>query len=96
MHTALKEPTPLTYRNIFSESDVTDLESLITGMGKRLQAEYVEGAIPYLREREPEMWGKLQALDREESLEALLEYERLFFEGLHRYIAFLSGERKAA
>jgi len=76
--------------------DVTDLESLITAMGKRLQAEYIEGAIPYLRERESDLWAKLQTLDREQSLEALLEYERLFFDGLQRYIAFLSGERKAA
>jgi hypothetical protein len=76
--------------------NVTDLESLITAMGKRLQVEYIEGAIPYLRERESELWAKLQALDREQSLEALLEYERLFFEGLQRYITFLNGEQKAA
>lgn len=75
---------------------VADLESLITAMGKRLQAEYVEGAIPYLRTHEPELWATLESLDREESLEALLRYEQLFFEGLQRYVAFLNGERKAA
>lgn len=78
------------------EMSVKDLEALVTALGKRLQAEYVEGAIPYLREREPELWAKLEALDREESLEALLEYERLFFEGLRRYICFLEERRKAA
>jgi hypothetical protein len=79
-----------------SAQDVTDLEALITAMGKRLQAEYVEGAIPYLRAHEPELWAHLETLDCDESLEALLEYERLFFEGLQRYVAFLGGGRKAA
>ena len=65
-------------------------------MGKRLQAEYIEGAIPYLRKHEPELWAKLEVLDREESIEALLEYERLFFDGLRRYVTFLDGTRKAA
>jgi hypothetical protein len=78
------------------ERDTLNLESLISAMGKRLQAEYVEGAIPFLRRHEPELWEKLEALDQEESLEALLEYERLFFEGLNRYIVFLGGEQKAA
>ncbi len=75
---------------------MTDLETLIAAMGKRLQAEYVEGAIPYLRTHEPELWAALEALDHEESLDALLRYEQLFFEGLQRYVTFLSGERKAA
>jgi hypothetical protein len=78
------------------ERKTMDIEALIASMGKRLQAEYVEGAIPFLRKNEPELWERLEVLDREESLEALLEYERLFFEGLHRYAAFLEGKRKAA
>ncbi len=72
------------------------LDDLVLAMGKRLQAEYVEGAIPYLREREPELWARLEALDQEQSLEALLEYERLFFEGLHRYVSAREAERRAA
>ncbi len=73
-----------------------DLNALVAAMGKRLQAEYIEGAIPYLREQEPELWARLEALDREESLPALIEYEHLFFEGLHRYIAFLEARQEAA
>jgi hypothetical protein len=96
MHAVLKAPTPLTRRNTYSTPDAADLEALIAAMGKRLQAEYIEGAIPYLRTHEPDLWAKLELLDREESLEALLEYELLFFEGLHRYVTFLGGERKAA
>jgi hypothetical protein len=42
------------------------------------------------------LWATLESLDREESLDALLRYEQLFFEGLQRYVAFLNGERKAA
>jgi hypothetical protein len=75
---------------------MAELNSLVTAMGKRLQAEYVEGAIPYFREREPELWSRLEALDQEESLGALLEYERLFFEGLRRYVSYLERARKAA
>ncbi|MCX5733800.1 MAG: hypothetical protein NTW68_05700 [candidate division NC10 bacterium] len=78
------------------EKDAADLEGLISAMGKRLQGEYIEGAIPYLRKHEPELWAKLEVLDREQSIEALLEYERLFFDGLHRYITFMDGKRKAA
>ena len=94
----LERPTP---RGLWDdrkekEKDVADLEGLISAMGKRLQGEYIEGAIPYLRKYEPELWAKLEVLDREESIEALLEYERLFFDGLHRYVAFLDGKRKAA
>lgn len=95
MQAVLKAPTARAVRNNQSEQ-FADLESLIMAMGKRLQAEYVEGAIPYLRAYEPELWATLESLDREESLDALLRYEQLFFEGLRRYIAFLSGERKAA
>ncbi|HSB70290.1 MAG TPA: hypothetical protein VLT62_13240 [Candidatus Methylomirabilis sp.] len=73
-----------------------DLNALVLAMGKRLQAEYVEGAIPYFREHEPDLWARLEALDREETVEALLEYEGLFFEGLHRYVLSLEDERKAA
>jgi hypothetical protein len=78
------------------EIDQKGLEALVCAMGKRLQVEYIEGAIPYFRQREPEIWMQLEALDREESLSALLAYERLFFEGLHRYIAFLEAQQKAA
>jgi hypothetical protein len=76
--------------------DEKAIEELVVAMGKRLQAEYIEGAIPYLRGREPELWARLEMLDQEKSLEALLEYERLFFEGLHRYICYLEGKRQAA
>lgn len=79
-----------------TEISVRELETLVAAMGKRFQAEYVEGAIPYLREREPALWAKLEALDRDESVEALLEYEGLFFEGLRRYISYLEAQRKAA
>jgi len=61
-----------------------DLEARTQAMGRRTQAEYLDGAIPYLREHEPALWATLTALDDEETLEALLAYERLFFEGLHR------------
>ncbi len=95
MQAVLKAPTARALRKSQNEQ-VADLESLITAMGKRLQAEYVEGAIPYLRAYEPELWATLESLDREESLDALLRYEQLFFEGLRRYVAFLSVERRAA
>jgi hypothetical protein len=77
------------------EMDVS-LDELVVAMGKRLQAEYVDGAIPYLREHEAELFAELEALDRDESLEALLAYERLFFEGLRRYISHLEASRQAA
>jgi len=77
-------------------ADAVDLDSLVAAMGKRLQAEYIEGAIPYLREYEPVLWAQLQALDQEESLEALLAYERLFFDGLRRYLRYLEAQRQAA
>jgi hypothetical protein len=96
MQAMLKTPTPRVRQAYKIGEEVADLEALIEGMGKRLQAEYIEGAIPFLRQREPEMWARLEELDREETLEALLEYERLFFEGLHYYMAFLNGERRAA
>lgn len=72
------------------------LDDLVRAMGKRLQAEYVEGAIPYLREHEAELWPQLEALDQEDSIEALLAYEQLFFEGLRRYVARLEARRQAA
>ena len=56
-----------------------DLEARTQAMGRRTQAEYLDGAIPYLREHEPALWATLTALDEEETLEALLAYERLFF-----------------
>lgn len=73
-----------------------EVEALITAMGKRLQAEYVSGAIPYLRTHEPALWERLEALDRDETVEALLEYERLFFDGLRRYATYLEERRRAA
>lgn len=73
-----------------------ELEALIAAMGKRLQAEYVSGAIPYLREHEPDLWERLEALDREETIEALMEYERLFFEGLRRYVIYVEEQQQAA
>ena len=72
------------------------LDDLVVAMGKRLQAEYIEGAIPYMRACEPAVWATLEVLDREDSLEALLEYERLFFEGLRRYVTHLERGRQAA
>jgi hypothetical protein len=72
------------------------LDDLVVAMGKRMQAEYIPGAIPYMRESEPALWAKLEALDCQDSLEALLEYERLFFEGLRRYVTSLEQERQAA
>jgi hypothetical protein len=75
---------------------VVSLDDLVVSMGKRFQGEYIGGAIPYLRRYEPELWSQLEALDQEESLEALLTYERLFFEGLHRYLCYLEAQRQAA
>jgi hypothetical protein len=72
------------------------LDELVVAMGKRLQVEYIPGAIPYMRACEPALWAKLEALDSQDSLEALLEYERLFFEGLRRYVTSLEQERQAA
>ncbi len=77
------------------ESQVS-LVDLVAAMGKRLQAHYVDGAIPYLREHESALWTDLEALDRDESLDALVAYERLFFEGIRRYISHLEGKREAA
>jgi hypothetical protein len=71
-----------------------NMESLIAEMGRRLQSRYIEGAIPYLRKHEPELWKKLDALDRILTVEALTAYELLFFEGLRRYLTYLN--RKAA
>jgi hypothetical protein len=73
-----------------------DLEALVVAMGKRLQAEYVSGAIPYLRAHQPALWERLEALDGEETVEALLEYERLFFEGLRRYLTYVEEQQRAA
>ncbi len=89
---------PLVYASGEQANEVNgkDLEGLVAAMGKRLQAEYIEGAIPYLREHERELWVRLEALDQEDSLDALLEYERLFFEGLHRYVSSLEKAQKAA
>lgn len=78
------------------EESQGELEALITAMGKRLQAEYVSGAIPYLRTYESALWQRLEALDRDQTIKALLEYERLFFEGLRRYVAYLEEHRRAA
>lgn len=95
MLTMLKPPRGRADRDQ-SEIDRRELEALVTSMGKRLQAEYIEGAIPFLRQREPELWAELEALDQEESLPALLAYERLFFEGMRRYVSHLEALRAAA
>jgi hypothetical protein len=63
---------------------------MVASMGERIQAAYLEGAIPYLREHEPELWAALCALDEDDSAAALPAYERLFFEGLMRYAAALA------
>src|SRR5574341_588115 len=83
MPVLIEAPDPCACDN--SEVDTLNrmgLDDLVVAMGKRLQAEYIPGAIPYMRECEPALWAKLEALDCQDSLEALLEYERLFFEGL--------------
>ena len=96
MLVTLEKPTDPDPIQMDEEAGLAELEALVAVMGKRLQAEYIGGAIPYLREREPELWRELEALDQEQSLEALVAYERLFFEGLRRYLAHLDGEREAA
>lgn len=96
MSVAMEAPKLPDCANAGSSLNQDALNDLVLAMGKRLQAEYVEGAIPYLREREPGLWARLEALDQEQSLEALLEYERLFFEGLHRYVSALEAQRRAA
>ena len=63
------------------------LPDLVTEMGQRLQAQYLDGAIPYLREAEPELWATLMALDEDDSPATLQAYERLFLEGLARFQA---------
>jgi hypothetical protein len=94
---ALMEATQVTNCS-YSGIDVTpeSLVELVVAMGKRLQTEYIDGAIPYLREHEQELWAKLERLDLEQSLDALLAYERLFFEGLRRYVSHLEKQRRAA
>ncbi len=82
--------------NSVNEVTRESLDELVVTMGKRLQAEYIDGAIPFLREHEPELWAQLEALDLEESVDALLAYERLFFEGLHRYVSYLEAQLQAA
>ena len=82
--------------NSVNEVTRESLDELVVAMGKRLQAEYIDGAFPYVREHEPELWAQLEALDRDETLEALLAYEGLFFEGLRRYVSHLEALRQAA
>jgi hypothetical protein len=96
MQVLTKIPTSGRHGKNRGEVDPTNLDGLITAMGKRLQTEYLEGAIPYLRSHEPQLWARLEQLDREETVEALIEYEQLFFEGLQRYVAYLNKGRKAA
>jgi len=69
------------------EIQTGELAGLVSDMGTRLQAQYLDGAIPYLREAEPELWARLLALDEDDSLGALLAYERLFQHGLARFQA---------
>lgn len=98
MPALLKAPRGTNCSNTVGESEMSpeSLDELVLAMGKRLQVEYIDGAIPYLREHEPDLWAELEALDQCESLEALLAYERLFFEGLHRYVSHLEELRQAA
>jgi hypothetical protein len=98
MPALLKEPRGTNCSNTGDKSEMSpeSLDELVLAMGKRLQVEYIEGAIPYLRQHEPDLWAELEALDQCESLEALLAYERLFFEGLHRYVSHLEELRQAA
>ena len=96
MPALLDAPGNMSCDNIALGLSQASLEALVEAMGKRLQAEYIEGAIPYLREREPALWARLEALDQEESLEALLAYERLFFEGLRRYVSSQEAQHQAA
>ncbi len=96
MQATIKAPRSRNPERRESDTVGADLDSLIIAMGKRLQAEYIEGAIPYLRTHEPALWAALESLDRDESIDALIEYEQLFFEGLRRYMAFLAKDRKAA
>ena len=96
MPITLKTPRNPSQTGKIETTDAVDLDSLVAAMGKRLQAEYIEGAIPYLRQYEPALWAQLESLDQEESLEALLLYERLFFEGLRRYLCYIDSQRQAA
>jgi len=66
----------------------------VEAMGRRLQAAYIEGAIPYLRDHEPELWAALNAVDADDSLKSVRLYESLFLEGLDRYV--LAQRRRAA
>lgn len=96
MPAVLDAPSCSNCLDIVTEMNGKSLDDLIAAMGKRLQAGYIEGAIPYLREREPDLWAQLEALDRDDSLASLLAYERLFFEGLRRYVSYLEAGRQAA
>jgi hypothetical protein len=68
-----------------------EMATRVAAMGLRLRAAYLDGAIPYLREQEAELWAELGRLDEEDSPAALVAYERLFLEGLLRYGASLGG-----
>jgi len=96
MLVTLEKPTDPDPIQMDEAKESAEMETLVAAMGKRLQAEYIGGAIPYLREREPLLWAQLEILDREETVEALLAYERLFFEGLRRYLIHLEGQHEAA
>ncbi len=96
MPTLVEARKPNNCSNTVSEVTGDSLDELVVAMGKRLQQEYIDGAIPYLREHESELWAHLEALDLEESFDALLAYERLFFEGLRRYMSYLEAQRQAA
>jgi len=66
------------------------------GTGTRTLASSRRHCSARMRACEPAVWATLEVLDREDSLEALLEYERLFFEGLRRYVTHLERGRQAA
>jgi len=96
MPALLEAPQVKDCSNPVTDVSQESLDELVVAMGKRLQTEYIQGAIPYLRVHEPELWAQLEALDRDETLGALLAYERLFFEGLRRYVSHLEALRQAA
>ncbi len=74
------------------EAWLPEMGGRVAAMGERLRQAYVDGAIPYLREHEPDLWSELTRLDAEDSPGALDAYESLFMEGLLRYAAALAGK----
>ncbi len=69
-----------------------EMGPMVAAMGQRLRRAYVAGAIPYLRDHEPDLWSELTRLDADDSPAALEAYESVFMEGLLRYVAALAGK----